>query len=56
MSGEKKNVELRTVRTKEYAAAKERRFVKGNSKEVTLIMAIGNFGNGVASGIKGYDR
>lgn len=56
MSRKRRTVELRITRTKDRAAAKERRFVKGNSKKVTPITTIGNSGTGVGSSIKVYDR
>ncbi|CEP14829.1 hypothetical protein [Parasitella parasitica] len=51
----RRSIELATIRTKDRAAAAERRFVKGGSNNA-LVMGIGNAGTGVGSTIKGYDR
>ncbi|KAI9245292.1 hypothetical protein EDC94DRAFT_590509 [Helicostylum pulchrum] len=55
-SRERRTSGLFTNRTKDLVTAKERRFVKGDSKKAIPIMAIGNAGTGVGSPIKGYDR
>ncbi|CEP19280.1 hypothetical protein [Parasitella parasitica] len=51
----RRSIELATIRTKDRAAAAERWFVKGDSKNA-LVMGIGNAGIGVGSTIKRYDR
>lgn len=52
----RRRVELATITIKDRTAAKERKFVKEGSKNITLIMAIGDAVTGVGSTIKGYDR
>ena len=49
-------VELATIRTKDRAAAAERKFLKSDSNGTLLFMGIGNAGTGVGSAIRGYDR
>lgn len=51
----RRTLELRTRKTKDRMASKERRFVKGKGNNIP-VMAIGDQGTGVGSIIRGYDR
>ncbi|KAG1472149.1 hypothetical protein G6F56_001712 [Rhizopus delemar] len=53
---QRRTVELATIRTKDRAAAAERKFLKGDSNGTLLFMDIGNAGTGVSKAIRGYDR
>lgn len=52
----RRTLELRTNRTKDRMASREREFLYGDLKNCHFIMAIGNKGTGVRSNIKGFDR
>ncbi|KAG1447813.1 hypothetical protein G6F56_009140 [Rhizopus delemar] len=56
MCRQKRTVEIATIRTKDRAAAAERKFLKSDSNGTLLFMGIGNAGTGVGSAIRGYDR
>jgi hypothetical protein len=52
----RRTLELRTNKTKDRIASRERQYLLKDSKGSRLIMAIGDQGTGVGSSIKGYDR
>lgn len=56
LNRKRRTLELRTNRTKDRLASRERQFLLKDSKGGRLIMAVGNQGTGVGSTIKGYDR